>query len=203
MASNYLKVVLGLFPFLVSCSTKQLAPAEYVRFVEDKDNGFVRETVIDQWTYRAKYKPAGYIYLQESGPQKASSQALKERCDQLKDWVFFNVYVQHETVKRMSPLRLVCQNLEEYNEALDHYLNLNQRNFQLITSKDTLYPELYVFENSYNLSPQDVFVVGFRTGVTGKQDGMTLAYHDELLRNGIVKFRFEAEQTAAEPIIKF
>ena len=103
----------------------------------------------------------------------------------------------------MAPLRLISSNLDEYNSLLNYYLTQNKNNFMLYTPRDTVYPQVYVFENNYNLSPEDVFVVAFHLKDVQHDQPMVLAYNDEILRAGIGKFSFTPEALEKEPSIHF
>lgn len=188
---------------IYGCKQKQLSANSYINYIESEGNGFLQNADINGWSYRVQYKPAAYIYLQESKSPNVNENLLHQREDQLKGWVFFNVYAQHKDVKKMSPLRLVSSNLEEYNSILHYYLNENKMNFRLYTSTDTVFPQIYVFENNYNLSPQDVFVLGFKLRDIQSRGSMTLSYNDEVLKTGIVKFNFSEADLKNEPSIIF
>ncbi|HTM64953.1 MAG TPA: hypothetical protein VL093_01415 [Flavipsychrobacter sp.] len=196
--------VLGVLALLFcSCRQSLLTPAEYVSFIENKDNGFVKSAVIGDWMYKVQYRPSTFIYLQEAKNHSFNKETYELRRKQLKGWIFFNVYTSHTKTSKMAPLRLISSNLDEYNSLLNYYLTQNKNNFMLYTPRDTVYPQVYVFENNYNLSPEDVFVVAFHLKDVQHDQPMVLAYNDEILRAGIVKFSFTPEALEKEPSIHF
>lgn len=190
---------------LTGCERDRLSPVAYIRYMEDKGNGFRKSVVAGQWAYKVQYKPAGYIYLQERKGAELNQADYSKRKAQLADWCFFNVYVQHDTIHTAAPIRLTSSNLAQYNTALSYYLSANSRNFILYTGSDTLYPVIYNYENNYNLSPEDVFVVGFhlRKSSLKNTQQMMLVYDDELLQNGFVRFAFDQKDIQNEPQIDF
>ncbi|MBS1529410.1 MAG: hypothetical protein JSU01_03805 [Bacteroidetes bacterium] len=190
---------------LTACDKGRLSPVAYIHYLEDKGNGFKKSSVAGQWQYKVQYKPAGYIYLQERKGAGLSQADYNQRKAQLADWCFFNVYVQHDTIHTAAPIRLISNNLARYNTALSYYLSTNSSNFILYTGKDTLYPVIYNYENNYNLSPEDVFVVGFHLKKSDLKSArqMMLVYDDELLQTGFVRFAFDLKKIQNEPQIDF
>jgi hypothetical protein len=186
------------------CGFRSLKPSGYMAFVEDRDNGYVKSSVLNNWQYRVQYRPSSYICLQETRGDVSDKASFEKRKQQLRNWRFFNVYTSHKLDRHASPIRLVSTGLEDYNRYLGYYLAPNRGNFLLLSGRDTLSPVIYQFENNYNLSPEDVFVVGFELSPEAKApEDMTLVYRDEVLKTGILSFRFAANAMQKEPSLLF
>lgn len=188
---------------LQSCS-RSVGKDEYVKYVEDKNNGFTKEHKIEHWHYRVQFKPASYIYLHEARNALNKEQYITRK-SQLEGWCFFNIYVRHDSLKQYAPVRLISSDIQSYNDNLSYYLTQNKHNFILYADTIAYYPTVYNYENDYNLSPEDVFVVGFQ--VPGKLknecENLILQYDDELLRNGIIRFVFKQKDLQKEPVLTF
>lgn len=202
MAIKYGLLIGSSFILLAGACKKHVASKlDYVRLVEDKSHGFRKEQTIAHWAYKVQYKPASYIILHEKNRTEANTEA---RIKQLKDWRFFNVYVRHDSITQYAPLRLVSTDLESYNTNLSFYLSQNKSNFLLLVDTVPLYPTVYQFENDYNLSPEDVFVVGFHMPAQYAEkepEKLILQYDDQMLRNGIVRFVFKQQDLDQEPTL--
>lgn len=196
-------ILIAAITCLASCNNR-LQPVQYIRYIEDKDNGFRKEKVIDHWVYKVQYKPARYIYLQENRSKDPGQAQMSERAKQLKDWLFFNIYVSNDSLRTASPIRLMSRDLDDYNLILDYYLNRNKENISLHIDSTVVYPTVYNYENNYNLSPEDVLVVGFRLNeslLSGHFDKMVLVYDDDFLKTGILRFVFSNSDLKKEPIV--
>jgi hypothetical protein len=189
------------FMLLVSSCKGDLKPGEYIEFIREAENGFKKEEHSKGWIYQAQYKPPAFIYLQENKNEVLNLIGLENKKTQLRNWRFFNIVVSHES-KKGAPLRLVSNTMEDYNVYLGYLLSENRNNFKLSIGKDTVYPKLYLYENSYGLSPQDVFVVAFEVPVTDEKQSFSLHYEDAVLRNERVSFSFDKEKLDKEPQIK-
>lgn len=202
---NGILLLLPCMVFFAGCGSHMLTKAAYIRYIEDPDNGFRKERVVDYWRYKVQLKPAAYIFLQES-KMAGTRDEYNKRLKQLKGWYFFNVYVQHDTIHQYSPIRLISTDMASYNVNLNYYLTQNKGNFTLYVDSLPLYPVIYHYENDYNLSPEDVFVVGFQLPEEQqvRQPGkLVLQYDDELLRNGMVRFVFKQNELEKEPMLTF
>ncbi len=182
---------------------KPATPAAYVRFIEDVDNGYSKSVTVGTWKYTIQHKPPTYIYIQEKNGSALNRSELDRRASQLKNWVFFNVYVQHVENRTSSPIRMVGQDMQTYAAIVNYYVSENAHSFRLITPNGEIQPSIYSFENSYNLSPKDVFVVGFEVHSEADKEEMTLAYNDEVLQTGIVNFSFHKSKMSQEPQLQF
>lgn len=177
---------------LTGCGVK--SPSDYIKYVEGESSGYKVERSVDMWHYKVQYKPAEYIYLLENKNDSMSAEGLKKRVGELQKWRFFNVYVSNDSIKA-APIRLMCSNMNQYNSMLNFYLNNNRSNFFLNINSRKVPATVYNYENSYNLAPYDVFVIGFEVGLTPitSDDKIVLEYNDEVLKNGIVKFMFSGD----------
>jgi hypothetical protein len=203
METKSIKILFVLLSILSIGCTKTLRPGAYISYVQEEKNGFSKAGQAGNWSYAVQYKTAAFIYLQEKKSGQVSEEEYMKRKGELEEWIFFNVSVQHSTVKSASPLRLSSSDLGQYNILLNYYLGENRNNFKLISENKTFTPEIYLFENNYNLSPQDVFVLGFHTGKDSKPEQFTLSYNDEVLASGIIRFAFNKQDLLNEPVLSF
>jgi hypothetical protein len=85
--------------------------------------------------------------------------------------------------------------LDEYNLRLDYFLNRAKDDIKLLYGSDTLHPSSYLFENNYNLTPQETIVVGFN--LPGNDPfpikDMQISYCDRIYKNGIIKTTYRSE----------
>jgi hypothetical protein len=116
---------------------------------------------------------------------------IQKRRKELEGTVWFNLSLSC-TDKPISILRLGIKSQEEYDERLSYYLNRAMEDVRLIYGKDTLSPASYLFENNYNLTPQETMVLGFdlpnKTSYPVKD--MRLSYYDRIFDNGLVNMTF-------------
>ena len=85
--------------------------------------------------------------------------------------------------------------MAEYNERLNYFLNLAQKDFIIQYGEQELYPIGYLFETQYGLVPHETINLIF--SLPNQEQEITkpfqLKYIDHVFGNGIIKFSFTPE----------
>lgn len=187
--------LLGLL-MLGSCR-RSLNVNDYIKYVHEEKNGLRKVVQIDGWEYSLQYKPYDYIFCMESGNNNTGRE---KRIKSLKGTAWFNISFRRIDGS-ITPLKYNISSLDEYDARLDYFLNRATKNIKLIYGADTLPPMSYLFENNYNLAPQETMVVGFDLPGTPAQPekDMQLCYYDPVLKNGIIKALYKEEDLKRIP----
>lgn len=192
-------VILLCAIFVFSCK-RGLNSVAYIQYIQDKENGLKKTVSVGEWEYLVQYKPHDYIILLENRGNVKSFDIKKRKAD-LKGTAWFNISFRVSD-GRVSPMRYNLASREEYDTRLNYFLSRAQSNIRLIYNKrDTLFPVGYLFENNYNLAPQETIVVGFELPEKGDQTvkDMLLCYHDEIFKNGIIKVAYRGDDVQRIP----
>ena len=114
--------------------------------------------------------------------------------ESLKGTAWFNISIKRADGS-ITPLKYGIANLDEYNQRLNYFLNNAKDDIRLIYDADTLRPSAYLFENNYNLTPQETMVVGFTLPVSEDrpEKAMQLSFTDQVYKNGIIKVMYSRE----------
>ncbi|MDP2388374.1 MAG: hypothetical protein Q8M29_18520 [Bacteroidota bacterium] len=216
---NYL-VIAVLAVFLVSCNNSEsgsaaaidgistssqnevqklsLKPVEYIKWVEDPENGFLLEKNINEFSYVALYKPGNYSTLVEMAVlEKINEEKFKEVQKTYEGMDYFTFKIACSETKD-ELLRYKSSSSGEYFNRLEYFSFKAQNDFNLLNGTDTVKCELFHFERSFGLAPVLTFVIGFSK--PEKQLGpMTLIYEDRIFKNGTIKLLFEEEVLNNEP----
>lgn len=181
---------------LVSCDKSSMNRQDYVKYIENPENGLKKELLINDWKYSVQYKPIEYLLCKEN-LSSSSRRAL-----QLKGTLWFTIQFQY-TKSTVQALRLDIQSLDEYNQRLQYYLNQAQKDIEIAYGQATLYPISYLFETNYGLTPQETMIVGFALPEGGTEITQTihLKYHDRIFRNGIIQTQFNLKDIQKIPQI--
>ena len=182
---------------LTGCK-KNLQPNDYIRYVQDKQNGLKKEVIVDGWQYDIQYRPYEYILLfEQAGDLSKSSKRLAE----LSGTAWFNISFKR-TSDSVSAMRYGLSSKEDYDRRVDYYLNQASKDLVLVYDKrDTLHPISYEFENNYNLTPQETIVVGFGLpkGEKEPRRDMQLCWTDHVFKNGIIKALYLSDELRKIP----
>jgi len=169
---------------------RTLKIADYVRYVNGKENGLLKKVEVDGFEYSVQYKPYDYIILMENKGSMMSENTGKRKAE-LAGTAWFNISIKRND-NTTTLLRYGLSSLDQYNTRLDYYLNKAQNDIWLLYGKDTIHPASYLFENNYNLTPQETMVVGFYLpkGDNCPKEKMQLSYNDQVFKNGIIKVTY-------------
>lgn len=186
----------------VSCR-RHMKAADYAAYITSKENGLKKVSQIDGWEFAMQYRPYDYVMLMESKGQ-VSSLDLEKRKAQMLGTAWFTIAIKRAD-QMVTPLRYGVSSNEEYNVRLNYYLNEAQKDVKLLYGKDTLRPVSYLFENNYNLTPQETILVGFYLPKGEKYPckDMRLSYVDNVFKNGIINAEFSEENLKKIPALAY
>ena len=175
-----------------------LKPMEYIKWVEDPENGFLLEKNINEFSYVALYKPGNYSTLVEMAVlEKINEEKFKEVQKTYEGMNYFTFKIACSETKD-ELLRYKSSSSSEYFNRLEYFSFKAQNDFNLLNGTDTIKCELFHFEGSFGLAPVLTFVIGFSR--PEKQLGpMTLIYEDRIFKNGTIKLLFPKETLSNEP----
>ncbi len=197
--------MLGCVALMLCCAAcrHSLNISEYSKYISDKENGLKKISVIDGWEFCMQYRPYDHILLMENGG-KVSGHDLDKRKTELAGTAWFNISIKR-TDNSITALKYGIGSLEEYNERLNYYLNEAANDIRLIYGRDTLSPMSYLFENNYNLAPQETIVIGFSLpeGELSPNKNMRLSMVDRVFRNGIINAEFSVETLKKIPALVY
>jgi hypothetical protein len=156
--TKILIAVLSMFA-MAGCHKKMVSPSDYVKYISAENNGLKKTVIVSGWEYSLQYRPSEFIVLSESQGQWTKKN-MQARMNQLSGVAWFSI-----TIKRVdnsiSPLKYGVSSNEEYERRLDYFLNKAKTNIWVTYGSDTLVPVSYLFENNFNLTPQETMLAGF------------------------------------------
>lgn len=185
----------------MGCKEKILQPYEYIKWVENTDNGLRSEKIIKDYYFRLQYKPADYIVLRELGVEKSyKANLFNQRKAELDSFYYFNLDISSAD-KSQSILSNQLNNNEEYYARLNYFTTFAQQDIKLISNDDTIACALYHFERTYDLSPFNTIVLGFKQPKESnflKYD-LQILFDDQILSIGQINFLIDRKKLKKVP----
>lgn len=194
------KFFLGLFFFLLnSCSNQELSPTEFVKWVDNAENGLIKSQVIGETNLEVKYTPNEYIYVKQNGVNDLTSENLDEFSEELEGIYQFNLKFSNSS--RNNFLKDQYTNPEEYNTK-SMYLSFDMSfDLELVHGLDTVGCSIYHYERTYGNTPYETVLIGFDLKTKATED-MQLIFNDRVFGLGRSKFLFEKDVTQKLPTVK-
>ena len=168
---------------LFSCGKKKLSASDYMKYIEDENNGLKIKKQIGSIEYAALYKPLDYVLLKEHVNDNVIKQ---QEGDGLQ---YFSL---HYSVKNSNAdiLKVNLASSQEYYERENYFSFGLQNDLCLVEGKDTLHCQLFNYVHSYGLSPAADFVLAFDKK-KGEQEDETLVIDDKTFGGGIIKMKID------------
>lgn len=182
--------------FLCACAKQK--PGEFVNKVNDKTSSFHSVRVFEDRGLELSmvFKPAEYNALMqinsEKNYKKEFQDALAEQEQSLRfDFRITGLQDGYDVIKDTLPPDLYLERIEYLSGAMT-------RAFSLVMDGDTLAPNFFHFERTYNMIPYNNFLLGFDIPRQKVEGPLQLIYHDALFGVGIVAFEFD-QHTVKSP----
>ncbi|MCW3123055.1 MAG: hypothetical protein JWQ38_2547 [Flavipsychrobacter sp.] len=198
---NY-TLFIALILFSLSCRNKMHA-TDYVTYINNKEHGLKKISVIDGFEFDFQYKPYDYIILMEQKGSINSTDFIRRKSE-LAGTAWFTITIKR-TDNSVSPMRYGITSIDDYNVRLNYFLNKASKDIKLVYDKISLQPVSYLFENNFNLTPQETIVIGFYLpkGANSPQKSMQLSFNDKIFKTGIINAEFSKEDLKRIPMLAY
>src|SRR4029077_4471885 len=75
-------------------ASAKLPPGEYVRWVQDKENGLKKEKTIENIIFTAQYKPCDYVICEEEQKNSIADSTIKKKRSELEGMQYYNLRIE-------------------------------------------------------------------------------------------------------------
>ena len=195
-------VIKKMTSWMSAGSRKEMGIQEYVKWVENKDNGLKSQRTIDHFLYTVQYQPSQYMVMKDVRDATISQNEMDEKAKEYDPYQFYAFTIK-DTTGTDELLKLDIRSSEEYYARIDYFSNGMQRNVFLIDDKDTLPCVMFHFERSFGLAPECRFMLGFNKSKKNKYENSdkVLVYEDNVFGTGIIKIRIDGDQLKKLPLL--
>ncbi|MEL7534223.1 MAG: hypothetical protein AAFN10_23160 [Bacteroidota bacterium] len=198
MSRNLLIISIIVAWCMTACQPTMLAPKEFKQWIENPANGFNNQREIGEYALGAQLMPIPYQAIQL---HKASLNAhhLNEMEQELEESLDIH-FTMASQEGELSFLKYNLGSLEEYQQRLA-YLSFEMEDYlYLLHGNDTLRPNLYHFERTFDLSPEAHFLLSFPRPENMGEDAI-LILDDHFFGMGPVRFRFDLSRLSHLPAL--
>lgn len=175
---------------------KVLEPKDYLTWVNSEENGLIKNSTIENYSYRCQFLPIDYFF--------ARYQNLKYPENQ-KNGLKNTISLAFEILPKLVDDAILSPDIighEKYSERLQYLNSIAISDFKLVSNKDTINCTNLNYENPFNLSRNLKIMLEFDHSNAAKQEDFTLIYEDNLLGGGIIKFHFNGSDLSSIPKLK-
>ncbi|MBP2832844.1 hypothetical protein J8281_11665 [Aquimarina sp. U1-2] len=198
--------VLLLLIILSGCSSSVTTEKEFLKWLGDANNGFVKKNSANGFLLAMKYLPAEYLALNEMGKdEKTEGTYFEEYVAKFKNSRTFLLTISNENAN-VDASNYNVANLREYNQRIKDLSFAIKKSLVLKTSSGKKYePVLTTMENLYEIANKKAIYMVFTDDQKEivNSDRLDIVFHDEFLDTGINHFVFQKEKIDNLPNLNF
>lgn len=184
-----------------SCNEeKVLSPVNYVKWVENSQNGLRVSKTIMPFKITLQYKPIPYVIAMQERSPVLSRQTYEEEAHQMEGMQYFTLRI--EVPGQSTPLlKYNLRQVDDYYDRVSYFSSAMQKDIFLVEGRDTFPCLLHHFERTYELAPYSNFLLGFSRSQTSPAD-KTILFQDRVLGLPPVSLTISKDAIASVPKIK-
>ncbi|HYG14780.1 MAG TPA: hypothetical protein VEC12_03435 [Bacteroidia bacterium] len=183
------------FAFLIvlnSCkkSAKVTDAVSYLRYIENKDNGLVKEYKNEEMGLQIKvqYKSPVYMAIKEFDTDNFQYDSMAVLAQEYDGAYHFGFKISsavngYDVIKAKLPPK-------EYLDRITYLSTEVSKDFKLVLGLDTLPCSICHFERTFNISPHNEFILVFPGRITSEENAK-LIYDDKIFGIGKLEFDFK------------
>lgn len=211
MVSRYAYILLFIISstflefFFSACSHSKCSIPEYLKYIDNPDNGLIQRKQIGVFDLSCEFKPVEYVVIKDWYKENGVLPVQISKDEFIKNEGIDNFYLKIESTSGKDILKEGIQSEGEYFTRLEYFTRVVQNDLLLIKGQDTIACEYCLFERSFEFSKASTLVFGFKSGnqnLTQSKENMRICFDDQVLGIGPVLFQIEQKNISAIPILK-
>lgn len=196
---------------LSSCSPSDLAYKDYLLYLNNPDNGLIKERQANDIVLKLKYLPIDYLVHQDLKKDGIVETEIRDSLEEVYgNSLTFLLNISPKSGKQgrndNSVMFKGIDGIESYkNRAIQ--MNFSMSEFLSLRNKNgEIAPVLCNMENTYDVSTsRSIYVVFSKEMVDRelKKEDWEFVYEDQLFETGIHVFSFDKDDIAQAPVIEY
>jgi hypothetical protein len=178
-----------------------LDKSEYLKWIENEDNGFKNVITEGPLVYEVTYCPIDYMIAREFRTPQINRKQFLKRSEELRGLNYFKLRMK----RKNSNNEILAYNLsggqQEYYKRVDYLSYGLEEDIFLLQNdfSDTLKPALFHFERTYGVAPYIDFLVAFKADSSNKYEHKVFVLDDKVFGSGVMRFDFNTNTIKNSP----
>jgi hypothetical protein len=201
-------LVIGASVLFISLrrDNKALPPAEYVKWVQNPDNGLNVSKQIKDVKFTVQYQPANYLVANKERDPYLKATVLNSEVGKYTDLEYYDIRLASAKTNQ-DVLTLDLQNQQDYYSREKYYSFGFENDIYMISNNDTIPCALFNYVPNYGIAPYTDFMIAFTKSKNESKKAMydhTIVIEDKIFGNGILKFEIKkSDINKIPPIITY
>jgi hypothetical protein len=187
-----------IYMFSSSCGRSSVSPQDYVRYIENPDNGLLLSSRVNGVKYTLQYQPTDYLVMLELRSFSIPSEIFKEQYNRFKG---IEHYVFRIDKRDMDSLTAKAKDTLAVRRGMTEYLDFKiRRDIKLVEGNDTIPCGIAECESSAGMLPYYSFVLGFNT--KEYRGDREFIYENKMIGTGLLKLVLKNSNVKRIPKLK-
>ncbi len=179
-----------------------LIPSDYVRWVQESDNGLIHKKTIGDLDFSLQYKPYDYIISMEERSDSIRASIQKEKLVELEGMEYYDFKIKLNS-ENGELLKHNLKSTDEYKKRVEYFAFTMQNDIWMVDGNDSIPCSLFHFERGYDAAPYSTFLIGFPIrAIKNSNAEKTFVYYDKNFDKGIIKFTLDKNKLVNIPKLK-
>lgn len=182
-----------VFIGLVACNKKAVDAETYIQFVNNPENGLLKNIEVGDFKIEVQLRPVEYVVIQELGAENLLKEDFETRVkDNNQEYFLLRIGSKDSKSDALSN-GITAQN--EYLERIGYLIANIDKDIYLIEGDDTLRCAMHHFERSYHLTSYHNILLVFDRSISKGKKGQDqlFVYDDAILGIGKLNIKFESK----------
>lgn len=181
---------------------RRLPPADYLRWVEDSQNGLIIKATNGALDFTVQFKPLDYIVLKEAKLHNhaLNKKALGVRKAEIDGLEYYSFFISLNNGKKDIE-RTLSGDKDEYDKVIRYFAGDMQHDLTLVAGADTLDCKLFHFERTYGVTNYSRFEIGFNPA--NKSLDRTIVFKADAINAGTIELRINSTNLQNIPQVNF
>lgn len=194
-------IVLILAICFAACDKGKLPPTDYIRYVNDKENGLRVIYPGKDIEYTVQYRPTEYIAANELRSEELNEGDMNRVKKELGGLQYYTLSLTPSNSTTGIELFARTEN-GEVNPKYEYWAYGMQHDIYLIEGMDTLYPALFHYEDTYGVKPSSDWSIAFEKRDTNMAHADKIfVINDQISGKGSIKLKITKEAINSIPSI--
>jgi len=202
------KTLILFTTLLIGCSREGiLNPKAYMAFLNNSDNGLIKEKTVAGVKFKIKYLPSEFISYNLLKNQAADTEIKDSVIKSYQNSLTFLLNIGPADNEKFDITRVDIADYSAFADRIEE-MAFQTQNYISLACGDSIYkPAITRMENINSPEKSRNFIVVFNSEKGGNRDlrkhDMSFIYRDEMFNTGVNKFVFHASDINALPEFKF
>ena len=176
-------------------------PLEYVKWVENPDNGLLVQTEQEGFIFKLQYKPIEYIIAVQERRKRLPEATVTQARKELSGMQYFTFKIRPEK-EDQALLDKTKMTVSEFDQRLGYFSFSMQKDLLLVDGQDSLPCLLFHHEPTYGLTGEETFLLGFDLPIEPSlYSPKELLYKDSFLGTGQVSVTIQEAALTSIPAL--